>query len=164
VDPSSSWQVQGTGDFNGDGKTDIVFQQLATGLLTVWYMNGTMKIGERAVTPASVPVEWRMVGAGDFDSDGQTDLVWQNQETGDVYVWLMIGTSLRLQQAMGRFGGPEWQVVAVGDFDGDGHADLIWEKATGELAVWLMNGTTLKSSAALTPGSVNAAWRVKGVK
>jgi len=123
-----------------------------------------MKQGEQILTPSSVPVDWLMVGTGDFDNDGQTDLVWENQTTGDVYVWLMTGTSMRTEVALGRMGGPEWQVRAVGDFDGDGRADLIWEKTTGELAAWLLTGTTVKSSVALTPGSVNPAWRIAGVK
>jgi hypothetical protein len=31
----------GTGDFNGDGKADLLFQNTSTGTPVVWTMNGT---------------------------------------------------------------------------------------------------------------------------
>jgi hypothetical protein len=40
ADPGASWQAIGTGDYNGDGKSDILFQNV-TGTPLVWTMNGT---------------------------------------------------------------------------------------------------------------------------
>ena len=38
--PGPSWHIQGTGDFNGDGKADIAWQN-ENGQVAVWEMNGT---------------------------------------------------------------------------------------------------------------------------
>ena len=38
--PGPSWQIKGTGDFNGDGKSDILWQS-SDGTPAIWLMNGT---------------------------------------------------------------------------------------------------------------------------
>jgi hypothetical protein len=38
--PGANWQLIGTGDYNGDGKSDILFQNV-DGTPLVWTMNGT---------------------------------------------------------------------------------------------------------------------------
>jgi hypothetical protein len=39
--PLAGWSLVGTSDFNGDGTPDYVFQNRATGQVSVWYMAGT---------------------------------------------------------------------------------------------------------------------------
>jgi len=159
IDPS--WVMKATGDFNGDGNADILWQQNGTGSLLCWLMDGTTKIGEHTLLPGNIPTMWQMVGTADFDRDGQVDIVWQNSQTGDVYVWYMDGTSMRVEQPIGRFG-DDWTVRSVGDFNADGRPDLIWQKSTGELAVWFMNGLVQSAVMYLTPGSMDPAWSLMG--
>ena len=48
--PDQNWTIVGTGDFNSDGKTDILWRNTATGENAYWYMNGTtLLIGSRAL-------------------------------------------------------------------------------------------------------------------
>ena len=44
MNPGPSWHVAGTGDFNGDGKADILWQN-SDGTPVIWLMNGTSIIG-----------------------------------------------------------------------------------------------------------------------
>ena len=39
--PGPSWKAIGTGDFNGDGISDILWQNTSTGQAAIWEMNGT---------------------------------------------------------------------------------------------------------------------------
>ena len=45
--PGPSWHVVGTGDFNGDGKSDILLQN-TNGEVAIWEMNGTTVIADGA--------------------------------------------------------------------------------------------------------------------
>ena len=83
------WRVS---DWNGDGKADVLWQQEATGELALWLFDGTKRIGVASLSPDRVPdrKQW-VAGSGDFNGDGQTDLVFQHQTTGAVSVWLMNG-------------------------------------------------------------------------
>ena len=46
--PGLSWNEVATGDFNGDGHSDILWQN-ANGQASIWEMNGTTRIGGGAV-------------------------------------------------------------------------------------------------------------------
>jgi hypothetical protein len=95
----------------------------------------------------------------DFNGDGKPDILWQNPDTGELWVWFLNGT---VWTGNAPISGPTtWRVPAVGDFNGDGKTDLLWQNpATGELWVWYMNGTTRTSDA---PISGPTEWRVPAV-
>ncbi|HET9579714.1 MAG TPA: FG-GAP-like repeat-containing protein [Usitatibacter sp.] len=128
-------------DFNGDGKTDLLWQH-TDGSDAVWLMNG--------VTPTSTPLilgpgtGWSVVHTGDFNGDGMTDLVWQHTD-GSVAVWLMNGT-VPISTSVILGAGTGWSVIRTGDFNGDGKTDLVWQHTDGSVAVWLMNGVAPTST------------------
>ena len=43
--PIMNWKIVGTGDFNSDGKPDILWRNTSTGQNGVWYMDGVNVIG-----------------------------------------------------------------------------------------------------------------------
>jgi hypothetical protein len=53
-------------------------------------MNGTTFI--RYVTLPFATTSWSFAGAGDFDGDGNTDILLQNTQTGQRLIWIMHGT------------------------------------------------------------------------
>ena len=75
--PGPSWHAIGTGDFNGDGKSDILWQN-TNGQVAIWEMNGTTPIAEQAVSVNPGP-NWKAVGTGDFNGDGDFDILLQKR-------------------------------------------------------------------------------------
>ena len=131
-------------------------------------MNGTSLTSLATVTPGVVSdTNWKIVGMGDFNNDGQPDILWQNQATGSLSAWLMNGTSLASLATVtpGVVSDTNWKIVGISDFNSDGKPDILWQhQTTGALSVWLMNGTSLASLATVTPGVVSDTnWKIVGI-
>jgi hypothetical protein len=112
TDPN--WQVRGVADFNGDGKPDILWRHQTTGSLYVWLLSGTTIGGGTYLSPSRIAdTSWQVRGLVDLDGDGKSDLLWQNQATGELKAWLMVGTSLLRETPIDPtgLGDAQWQVV-----------------------------------------------------
>src|SRR3546814_15709425 len=88
ADPSV-WTLQGTGDFDGDGKADILWQT-AGGALEVWQMDGTAITGGGTVSQAG---EGKLLGIGDASGAGRDDLAL-GDGAGSPSVWQMAGATV----------------------------------------------------------------------
>jgi hypothetical protein len=152
--PGPSWHAIGTGDFNGDGHSDILWQN-SDGSPSIWLMNGGSVIGWEAL-PNPGPT-WHVIGSGDFNADGKADILWQNND-GSPSIWEMNGGSVIGWGALPN-PGPTWHVIGSSDVNGDGKADILWQNDDGSPSVWFMNGTSIAGFAPLAnPGST---WQLK---
>jgi hypothetical protein len=125
------------GDFNRDGKPDLIWQNHATGERAIWMMNGSAWGGERFLP--TVSTQWYIAATADFNGDGHSDLVWQNNVTGQATIWVM-NEATQIDHWWLPTVPTEWQIAAAGDFSGDGKTDIVWQNInTGQRAVWLMD-------------------------
>jgi hypothetical protein len=161
------WQVAGTGDFNGDGRVDILWRSASTGRIADWL--GTKAggfIGNGAHSTNAVSTDWQVAGIGDFNGDGRSDILWRAGD-GRIADWLgttnggFTGNGAHSANAVSN----DWQVAGTGDFNGDGNSDILWRSAsTGRIADWLGtdNGGFIGNGAnSSTPLSTD--WEVAGV-
>jgi hypothetical protein len=155
------WYIVGTGDFNGDGKVDILWQHDTTGANIVWFMNGTTFSSYQYVLNAG-DVNWKIAGTGDFNGDGKVDILWRHATSGANAVWYMNGSTYSSYAYLPGEADLNWKVVGTGDFNNDGKVDILWQHATtGANAVWYMNGATYVSYAyLLNAGDLN--WKIVG--
>jgi ELWxxDGT repeat protein len=165
--PDTAWRIAATGDFNGDGKADIVWRHADSGQIALWYMDGVTLTGGTLTTPPAVAGSaWEIVGTGRFDADSQTDLLWWHSGSGQLVVWHMNGSTL----VTGEFTSPAalpdtaWRPVATRDYNADGKTDIVWNHSgSGQVVVWHMDGSALASGTFTAPESRPAAdWEVVG--
>ena len=156
-------------DLNADGKGDLLWHHQATGELYAWLMNGTVAASGSHLSPARVAdLGWQVRGLADFNADGKLDVLWHHQTTGDLYVWLMAGTSVSSGAYLTPSRGTDigWQVKGVADLNGDARPDLLWQNQSGgEFSVWLMNGVTrCEHGVATTPAAMtDPQWQIRGL-
>jgi hypothetical protein len=160
----SSWQIVGQGDFNADGKADILWRNASSGQTLVWFMDGTTFSSFQNITPTIADPNWKIVAVGDFNSDSKPDILWRNSSTGQTVVWQMDGTTFsNFTTITPTIADASWKIVGTGDFDGDGKTDLLWRNSvSGQAVVWLMNGTTFSSFQTLSPTVTDASWSIVG--
>jgi hypothetical protein len=121
--PNVTWVDFVTGDFTGDGRTDIAARDLNTGNWWVGVSNGS-SFTTTLWTTWSPNVTWVDVQVGDFLGNGMTDIVGRMQETGQWWVAQSTGSSF--SNSLWGTWSPmaTWVDVKVGDFNGDGKADI----------------------------------------
>jgi hypothetical protein len=96
----------------------------------------------------------------DFNADEHSDLIWQNNATGQRAVWVMDGTTWVSERFLPTIP-TEWQIASSGDFDGDRQTDLVWQNTvTGQRAIWLMHGTTWVGERFLP--TIPTEWQIVG--
>src|SRR6185295_12960256 len=123
--PGPEWQIASTGDFNGDGHTDLLWRNTASGTAVVWFMDGPRRIAGASLEVAAYPDGWDVVESGDFNADGFDDILWRDQASGVVAAWFMRGTAQVGAAALtaATFPDPNWKISGTGDFNADGATD-----------------------------------------
>jgi len=127
----------GSGDFNGDGYSDILWRsKLDPKVYVFWYMQPKHHIVGRTLhTPG-----FKAVGVCDFNQDGTSDILFR-RGNGDHDIWLLNKKGKRI--GVRHLGGSNDTVMAVGDSKGNYLCD-VWAKARkgedrGKYRVWHMD-------------------------
>jgi fibronectin type III domain protein/VCBS repeat protein len=83
-------------------------------------------------TPTPVPA---IQAAIDLNGDGHSDLVWFNQTTNQVAVWLMNGNSIIANPILGK-GPANARIVAVGNLNRTGNPQIVWYTGSNTYIAW----------------------------
>ncbi|KAK5637685.1 hypothetical protein RRF57_013400 [Xylaria bambusicola] len=162
------------GDWNNDGKADIIGVDRETGSLTVWltrYSGGTFSFDKRTSSKSFCREGWGVglfdighhfadiTGSGCVDylcmkPDGMTT-AWLNDCKSDLFDLRSVGQvkySVKFDRANHRFA----------DVNGDGRADFMWiDKFSGDASVWINDGERPESDRPSLDGS-KFKWLEKG--
>lgn len=144
----AKWKIQAVGNFNKDGISDFVWRNIATGQNVIWLGGGVE--GSNALVNSAVAIDpvtdrkWEIAGAGDFNNDTISDLLWYNQTDNQLSVWYTNATNPATTASRAAIAtGQDAQgltLEATGDFDGNGKWDLLWSNQAGALSIWFMDG------------------------
>ena len=113
----------GTGDFNGDGRPDIVGRSPYAVVLWTGNGNGTFALAQQLQAASNAQPA---IAVGDVDGDGRADVV-TTTVTG-FQVFRGNGSALVAGPSTTAYG--LLSDVAIGNFDGDAHRDVVVVDAT----------------------------------
>ena len=71
-------------DFNGDGKSDILWRNGSTGANSIWLSANS---ATKQAVASLLDLAWTVVGSGDYNGDGRADIQWRNGATGANSYW-----------------------------------------------------------------------------
>lgn len=153
----TSWHIQAAGDFNGDGKDDLLWRN-NSGVISVWDSTGS-DFASNVYVNASVDTTWHIAGVGDFNGDGLDDIVWRN-DGGVFSIWSSTGTSFTPNTYYSASVSSAWAIAQIGDFNDDGKADIIFRNTTtGVFSEWDSTGKGFATNV-LVEGSVGTSWSI----
>ncbi|MBF0635031.1 MAG: VCBS repeat-containing protein [Nitrospinae bacterium] len=132
-------------DFDDNGRSDVLFRNATDGLLYDWEINAQNSSGYQTFTVGTAgyvtqdPAGSTLVAQADFNGDGQADLLFQDNTTRNLTVWVMDGAqgtahvshanSITYTLAANTF------VGGAADFNGDGLADILAVDHSGSTMV-----------------------------
>ena len=151
-DLASQWHVEGTGDFNGDGREDVLLRH-DNGAVTNWLgqANGGF-LSNHGTANYALPTAWNVLGIGDFNGDGRDDVLLRHQD-GAITNWLgQSEGAFFSNHVSAAYSLPSgWDVASIGDFNGDGRDDVLLRHDNGTVTNWLgqVNGTFFSNHAAV---------------
>jgi hypothetical protein len=139
------------GEIGGAGLNGVPVMRV-TG--TTWIGNGWL--------PAVADTNWEIVGTGDFNADGNVDILWRDYSLGYNVIWYMEGVTWIGNEWLPAVTDTNWKIEATGDFNADGKVDILWrDYSLGYNVIWYMEGVTWVGNGWL-PAVTDTNWKIEG--
>ncbi len=111
-----SWTVVGSGDYNGDGNSDILWRNYTAqpgssrGRNWVYLMNGNL-IDQSLLINLEGDLNWDVVGSGDYNQDGRSDILWRHSTRGLNWMYQMNGNVIEETVILNKERNFDWEIV-----------------------------------------------------
>ena len=150
VGGAAGYNVVGTGDFTGNGVSDVLLQN--GGTVVEWLMNNGVYQSGSVLANAS---GYNVVGTGDFTGNGTDDVLLQNG--GSVVDWIVNNGVYQSGSVLANPSG--YNVVGTGDLTGNGTDDVLLQNGGGTVVDWIVQDSKYVSGSVLGGA---AGWNVVG--
>ncbi|CAF2520379.1 unnamed protein product [Rotaria sp. Silwood2] len=112
-------------DINNDGRIDIVVTNSATKNIGILFGHGNLIFDDIIICPTGNNSRPQSVAVGDFDNDGQMDIVITNYHDDSISIFLGYENgsfTTQVTYSAGYQSWPSW--ITVGDFNNDNRLDI----------------------------------------
>ena len=129
----SDWTIFGTGHTASEKRSADVYVKSTDNVIGAWTTNESGNVTGWE-TIGQFDEDTQVLGLGDFDGNGQTDLLLRNVNGA-------VGCFAAGEENGGwnyfESLGDEWEIVATGDLNGDGRDDVVLKHEAGFAGSWL---------------------------
>ena len=154
--------VAGVGDFNGDGRDDVLMRR-ANGTWYYYPMDGRRVLSGAGDANLTRNRSVLVAGVGDFNGDGRDDVLMR-RSNGTWYYYPMDGRRVLSGRGDANLTANRSVLVAgVGDFNGDGRDDVLMRRSNGTWYYYPMNGRRVLSGRGDANLTANRSVLVAGV-
>jgi hypothetical protein len=114
----ANWAVVAALDYDGDGARDLLWYNVTSGRLVIWYLDGALvrRSGQFTNPPSAGDHNWQVLASADYGLGpngvpGTPDVVWRNANSGKYVVWYLDAAGHR---TAGSFTSPDAPTPALG--------------------------------------------------
>jgi hypothetical protein len=120
-------------------KNDVFWYNDGARIVSMWQMidGSTVRSFGVALNLGATQIP---VGTGDFNGDGQDDILSWDSSSGAATIWTMSGNKQIASSTSPGAPSLDWRARGAADFDGDGISDIFWVNEGSQIvSQWAMN-------------------------
>ena len=147
LDVANNWDLINTGDFDGNGNSDLLIYRTGTGEVAEILLDGGSAIlSINSLLTLDPLAGWVFQDTTDFNNDGRSDLLTYNTISGEIGIVTLDGTPpvnnvlFQVDPVTG------WSPVNAGDYNADSSGDLLFiNSGTGVVATIILQNNSILS-------------------
>lgn len=147
-------------DFDGDGHGDILYRNNNDASWRIQHISQSYEVSQTELDGFSTNASWEFNGVGDFDGDGNQDVLIRNSSSGQWYMYNLENSDVQSRGYVLLESAKNVAVQAVADFNNDGKSDvLLRNQVTGEWQINLLSNKTV-TEVIYPPMSKVTSWKL----
>ena len=152
--PASNLRLGAIAAYNSYHQSDLIFQDMSAGSVTIWYLSSIHLSTSTTVTLSgatlTIPTGNTLFGTADMDNDGVPDLLFQsdpnNSSGSTITVWYMNNNGTAKGTATVGTMPAQYVVARTAGTVSRKPYIFFQNSSTGQMSGWKLTGTTVSSS------------------
>jgi hypothetical protein len=151
-------------DINNNGVADVVIRNSSTGAWKIYNFDTAMNAGPVKNTNLTTDLVRQFVAFGDYDADGDVDVLTRNSSDGKWHVRVMSGNDRQSGGVVNisLYTNADWQFAGTYDADADGDDDVLLRRTSdGVWRLFIVEDNAVSSSSVPSVIFSNQAWEFR---